>query len=445
MNNNLRLLRYNTGTDKQVFVKFKDQVSAVIFNATIVAYSSSAVADLVSVHKNQYIIDPQTHIYQHDISAIQTVDKSGTFVIKKSVDKYLDLLPLSLKELYLSHNGRLSPDDIKGEADALVGAVFEFETKYVNKYIEGKEYDKYLSYVNIGPQPQVVIAPYFTIKSSYSAPLVQEWMKLNRIVAEKFESINNSAYSMGVQIVLEKEMLENDGFIDSIKPTYAGINAEYAFIWVDEFNLFEATQPQQIGFKKMLIALTELGIKPVMAYGGYDCVMLCNNDVPFRMYGVAHSVGYGETRAITPVGGGLPVNKYYFPPLHSRMSMSKVIEILRQNGYFAMDKLSASEKFYSSICACRQCTNVIKNDFDNFNYYNESIPFTIRGKITRNRPTADASLIAAMHFMNAKMKEWEMVENKTFKQLSDELIKAYALYEPTCKAKIEKWCEIYGQ
>ena len=67
---NLKLLRYNTGTDKQVLIQFKDEFSAVIFNATIVAYSRSAVADLVSVHKNLYIIDPQTHIYQQSIGFV---------------------------------------------------------------------------------------------------------------------------------------------------------------------------------------------------------------------------------------------------------------------------------------------------------------------------------------------------------------------------------------
>lgn len=444
MDNVLKLLRYNTGTDKQVFVKFKDQVSAVIFNATIVAYSSSAVADLVSVHKNQYIIDPQTHIYQHDISAIQTTDKKGNIAIKKSVDKYLDLLPHNLKELYLSNGGRLSPTEIGNEMDVLARSVYDFETKYVKKYIEGKEYDKYLSYVNIGPEPQAVIAPYFAIKSLYSDSVILDWMSLNRIAAEKFASINASAYPIGVQIVLEKEILEKNVFIDSIKSTYGEIGAEYAFIWVDEFNTFDATPSQQTGFKELLIALTEIGIKPVMAYGGYDCVMLCNKDIPYKMFGVAHSVGYGETRAITPVGGGVPVNKYYFPPLHNRMSMSRVSELLRQNGYFTMDKISACQKFYSSICECKQCKTVIKDNIDNFNCYNESIPFTIKGRITRNRPTTDASLIAAMHFMNVKMAEWEMVKNNTFKQLSDELVNAYAIYDPTQKAKIEKWCEIYG-
>ena len=83
----LKLLRYNTGNDKKAFVESKKYFDAVIFNATIVAYSGPSVADLVSVHKNQYIIDPQTHIFQHDISAILSKDKKE---IKKSVAKYLD-------------------------------------------------------------------------------------------------------------------------------------------------------------------------------------------------------------------------------------------------------------------------------------------------------------------------------------------------------------------
>lgn len=71
----IRMLRYNTGTDKKAFIAFKNDFDAVIFNATIVAYSGSAIADLVSVHKNQYIIDPQTHILQHDIMALMSKEK----------------------------------------------------------------------------------------------------------------------------------------------------------------------------------------------------------------------------------------------------------------------------------------------------------------------------------------------------------------------------------
>lgn len=67
----LKILRYNTGTDKKAFVQFKDFFDAAIFNATIVAYSGASVADLISMHSRRYIIDPQTHIFQQEFSIFE--------------------------------------------------------------------------------------------------------------------------------------------------------------------------------------------------------------------------------------------------------------------------------------------------------------------------------------------------------------------------------------
>lgn len=445
MSDVLKLLRYNTGTDKQVFIRFKDSLSAVIFNATIVAYSSSAVADLVSVYKNQYIIDPQTHIFQHSIDAVQAKSKSGQPVVKKSVLQYFDQLPEQLKNSFLSSGGELTPSHIEASIDSLVETVYRFETEYVDRYIRKKEYDKYLQFVKLGPSPRVVIAPYFMLKYNYDDSTLLSWMKLNRISAEKFSATNNGLYPVGIQLVIDKAVLEKEDIIDIISTTYNGINAEYAFIWIDEFNSFQASKNQMVQFKALLQALTRIGLKPIMAYGGYDAILLCSSDLPFHIYGVAHSVGYGESRAITPVGGGLPVNKYYFPPLHSRLNMTEVIPILMHNGYFSGDKENAANRFYSHICSCKQCKAVIKDNIDNFTAFNDSVPFTIRGSITRNRPTADATLISAMHYMYARIIEWEQVEHNSFKELLRNLVDAYSEYASKSKDKIISWCEVYGK
>ena len=50
-------------------------------------------------------------------------------------------------------------------------------------------------------------------------------------------------------------------------------------------------------FSKLLKALNNIGKKPIMAYGGYESIILCNTNSPARLYGVAQSVGYGEYRA----------------------------------------------------------------------------------------------------------------------------------------------------
>ena len=219
---------------------------------------------------------------------------------------------------------------------------------------------------------------------------------------------------------------------------------DYAFIWVDDFNLFEATNVQKKQFKKLLQVLSEIKIKPIMAYGGYDSIILCNCDLPYRMYGVAQSVGYGETRPITPVGGGLPVNKYYFPPLHYRLAMADVTDILNRKGYFSTAEDLAGQKFINSICDCKQCRSIIKNSINGFLKYNEASDFTMRNGIKRNRPTTDASLIAATHFMYSKVKEWDAVENRSFDELKERLLDDYKEYCPELYFQLQEWCDIYG-
>lgn len=444
MSDNMKLLRYNTGTDKQVLIQFKNDFSAVIFNATIVAYSRSAVADLVSVHKNQYIIDPQTHIYQQSVRDVETQNKSGKVGIKKSVEKYLDELPAELKKEFMIRGGVLPSSVISSHIDSLVDSVYSFETTYVNQYVKSKEYDKYLEFVQIGPKAATVIAPYFMVKSSYTEAEIDGWLSLNAEIAKKFIQKNNNNYPVGIQIVLDKQVLVKEGLVKKICAAYQGVNAEFAFIWIDEFDLFETTDIHRIAFKELLIGLTALKMKPIMAYGGYDAILLCHKDIPYRMYGVAQSVGYGENRAVTPVGGGLPVNKYYFYPLHDRLKMSDASGILRSKGFFTMDQQKACELFYSTICDCKQCRAIIKNNINNFNRYNDATDYTMKNGIKRNRPTTEATLIAARHFMYSKVKEWESLDGIGFDNLKKELINNYTYYASGRLQSISDWCEIYG-
>ena len=161
----LKILRYNTGTDKKAFVQFKDFFDAAIFNATIVAYSGASVADLISMHSRRYIIDPQTHIFQQELSAYTTENKKTHIpAIKKSVTKYLEKMPAALADKILKLHQKPEPELIAQNLDALVECVYAFQTEFVNTFIVQKEYDKYLKFANMGPRPKLVIAPYFMIK-----------------------------------------------------------------------------------------------------------------------------------------------------------------------------------------------------------------------------------------------------------------------------------------
>jgi len=450
----LRILRYNTGTDKKAFVELKEQFDAVVFNATIVAYSGSSVADLVSMHERKYIIDPQTHIFQQDISAIMATNGKAEDVehIKKSVDKYLDQLPKSLAKILREQQRPLNVPEIMSDIDDLVAKTYEFQTEYVSKYIKKKDYDKYLEFTDLQPSPRMVIAPYFMLKGSYSKDAISSWLHLNSECLRKtieMESKSEEHHPIAAQLVLDKTVLELPNFADEVKKTYSSGGYEYIFIWIDDFDAFATSIDHVQAFADLIKKLNGIGKKPIMAYGGYESIILCNAESPVRLYGVAQSVGYGEYRAITPVGGGLPVNKYYFLPLHRRLKFGDAATILSAHGYFTGSKSPAdrARDYYAHICDCRQCHHVIHNDIHNFNRYSDSSPYDVHtrnGIVKRNKPTYEAEVSAALHFLYCKVQEWESVEKQGFVDLVHELRGNYKKYCPEKLSQIDKWCKVYG-
>lgn len=450
----IKMLRYNTGTDKKAFVDFKDKFDAVIFNATIVAYSGAAVADLVSVHKNQYIIDPQTHILQHDIMAIMSKDKkTGQYGIKKSVKKYLDNLPEKVLNVMESEKRHLCYDEIDEISENLVEKVYKFETEYVNGFVKQKEYDKYLQYAQIKLKPRVVIAPYFMLKKDMSDTDRELYMRLNSKCLQEFIKYNDEHNKLSVasQLVMDREVLNDQNLLQQVIKTYEQTDFEYIFLWINDFSSWEVKREEKEAFYRLISLLNSIGKKPIMAYGGYDAILLCHRQMTARMYGVAQSVGYGERRTITPVGGGLPVNKYYFGPTHQRIRFDEALYLLMESDYFSEDKTNRAhaEDYYKNICNCPTCNEIIQDDIDNFKIYNESTPYLVKGKygdIKRNRPTTGATLVAAYHFLYRKDIEWHRVAETELTILVDELIKAYEIYgKQKDLDNIKEWCEIFAR
>ncbi len=429
----IKLLRYNTGNDKKVFLQFKDDFDAVIFNASIVAHSRNAIADLVSVHMNKYIVDPQTYILQHDISVI--ANSKG--VLKESVRKYFEQLPSFLMESISFGKNQFSIDEIDAHLTELVEKVYDFQVSYINQVMKDKEYNKYLEFLDISPKPKLVIAPYFMLKAQYDSIERQKWIELNRksLMQMMERSID---FSVATQLVLDTDVLKNLD-VDEIVSAYNITGYDYIFIWINDFIPIKAKEEYQEKFVELIRKLNAIGKCPIMAYGGYDSIMLCHENSPVKLYGVAQSVGYGEARQITPVGGGLPVNKYYFYPLHQRLLFRDAAAILYEQGYFQKNKKVAAEEYHKYICDCSQCVEIIKNDINNFGLYNESIPFVTRNNIKRNRPTPDAALKADIHFMNSKVKEWESLGKKEFKSLVNEYRESFIKYLKETKEQSTWW------
>lgn len=454
-----KLIRYNTGTDKKLFKEFAADYDAVLLNATIAAYSGSAMADLVSIYKDKYIIDPQTYILQQNVATLAspTSKKGG---MKKSIEKYLENLPAVFKES-LWQNGSIPLTTIENNLDDLVNSVGEFQLNYINSFMQKKEYNKYLDFIietgeksKMDPQPKLLIAPYFMIKDSYSIEDVSKWMELNRQALLQFISLyDNTDFPIAGQLVIEKNILTKlcDNNLSVILKAYSELDFCNLFIWVDDFSPIESDSKCSKAFSILLKELNRIGKNPIMAYGGFDSIILCHENSSTKLYGVAQSVGYGEKRQITPVGGGLPINKYYFPPTHQRLKFDDVTSILATKGYidYSRSKKERAKEFYKNICDCPQCKQNIGDDIDGFLRYNDSIPFAMRNGIHRNRPTQEALDESARHFLYCKKREWGSLNNYEFKDLVDMYKKGMSLYgycyDRDLYSRLLNWIENYAK
>lgn len=459
---NLKLLRYNTGTDKKLFTEYASHFDAVIMNATIAAYSGSAMADLVSLYKDRYIIDPQTYILQQDTNMlVSSTSKKGG--IKKSISQYLEQLPAIFLST-LSKYENITIQMLEDNLNDLVQKVGDFELKYISSFIENKDYNKYLQFIDEleGGQsegkalPKLLIAPYFMLKESYSFDETGAYLKLNRLALQKFiNMLKDYNFPIAGEIVMEKGVLDrinnSNEFLSLLVDTYSRLDFEYIFLWIDEFSPLESEYRYSKAFSILVKELNKIGKKPIMSYGGYDSILLCHKDSPTKMYGVAQSVGYGERRQITPVGGGLPVNKYYFLPTHQRLKTENISNLLYSMGLFDLSKSSRQRatEFYTKVCKCKQCKMIIKDNFENFSQYYGATPFTMKNGIRRNRPTQTALEISARHFLNCKVIEWENIETKDFNTLVNSYeasIKEYhRFYDNSLYSHVIYWIENYAR
>jgi hypothetical protein len=464
MTQTVKLIRYNTGTDKKLFTEFAPSFDAVLLNATIAAYSGSAMADLVSIYKDRYIIDPQTHILQQERAILCSDPKRGD--IKKSILKYLERLPKVFLES-IQGGSLVSVQLVSQNLDALLTGVGDFQLNYITSFIKEKDYNKYLEFINeeeekeqqvVDPQPKMLVAPYFMLKDSFSNQERIDWLSLNRRAIDKFVTeYTSKGYDIAGQFVIEKGILEDiaddsTSMLQAIIDTYTGANIDYLFLWVDDFSPVDDEDKYTVPFAKLIKALNGAGMKPIMSYGGYDSILLCHTNSPTKLYGVAQSVGYGEQRQITPVGGGIPINKYYFPPTHQRLKLEDMTKVLSAFGFFDEKKTKKARavQFYTDICGCVQCKSIIREDINNFMFFNESKPFIMKKTgISRNRATQDALEIAARHFLYCKITEWDSLETAKFDDLVADYKSKSAMYgryyDRSFSSRVIVWADNYAK
>ena len=427
------VVRYGTAADQKFLLdEFLDSYDELVINATMVAHMPAALASFLMTRalNKPYFIDPQTHGFQHDVTHLESSSESRAGEIKRSVQKLLDAYGEPVKTVVGERHESLVPSDLLDHPRRLAGfcqRVVRFQEEAITGEADASDSSKYYDYLKKkgklavgGFGPSVAVAPYFYM----TAETVDDWLKVNTACAAHCKDLRTQA-PLAVQVVIASELLTDRDQRSKLIREYTSskVAPDLFLVWIDDFVEQEASEAELRGFVSLILGLGK--VAPVVnLYGGFLSVALSYCGVLEALVGVAHGLEYGESRGVVPIGGGVPVAKFYFPPLHMRLPSRQAVRAVR-----AVGGMASADEFHDKVCDCAECRKVIvKDPPKDFAEYGRTKPvaFTRRGIPTvMEYPLPETRNHSVRHYMWCKAKEYR--DRRSLREVIKELSEARKL------------------
>jgi hypothetical protein len=427
-NRAVHILRYGTVAEKTYLEKAISTYDYLSINGNSAAYVSRAISKFVVEKffndKNKgFIIDPITYAFQQDIHLLKSKSKAtGEEKLRKSIKKLIDKYEKPANKV--EDGVPIQPSDFPNDDPSLLKEfcyrVLDFQYSIISDYIDSNDLKKYLQYatssadLDVLPQfhPKILVAPYFYLNPKDAN--FDSWLKLNIKFLE--ESLMQSSQNFGNipvygEIVISKDVLLNRTVSEKIVSEYKKSKCIGFSIWVDNFNEHEENQEMLNGFINFLQGLSG---KPIYnMYGGFFSIMLTHPSIRL-LAGVSHGLEYGESRAVYPVGGGIPVSRYYYMPLHQRKDFTKAFYLLEYNNVLdtSISSWGTCDKYYKEICKCAQCTTILENEMINFVKFESNQFYEVKrqNNITRRKKASPETKVNCLyHYLLCKRVEFSMM------------------------------------
>ncbi len=408
------LLRMGSHAERFYFEWASGLYNALMLNANLVEGTPAACLSLIeALGDKPYVIDPVSHAFALPISYLQSakVDKRTGEISPPSPKRTFNRLAARYGEPFVSTIGvrSVTPDDFTDTATRC--SVVERVLAYQRDRLEEERPQG-------GPlrspaeriQPSVLMVPYFFMNQ------IITWYQTN------LELVSDAiALRVGLPIYaivsIDRSLLQDWNVLATIAQGYRGTQADGFFIWISDLVEQQIGKQELSNLIRFLQDLCSDGRPIYNMYGGYLSALLS----VFGMTGLCHGVGYGERRSIVPVlGGGVPPAKYYLPPLHQTFVFAHAESILAG---------LSTDEYYSDICSCPVCKNVIENDFQgNFEKYGETEPRVGRQGQLTVRQTANSVRVCRGHYLVARFLELQQARTSDANSLISQLRSAEQKY-----------------
>jgi len=410
----------------------------VLINANMVAYAPGGIAAFLQEKRagGKYIIDPLTHAFQHDPALIA----DGEGKVKSSLRQLADHYGGPIAEI--AGKRPLRPRDLKSDAlDALVKSCLAYQRDHLCAHMAGSNAAKYLG-DGASQSPYALVAPYFFITESTLdqwLPVCVDSIRRARSAAQEGEKVFGSVVvSQGIVTDPDDRKSVIDAFKDS--------EADGFLLWVDNLDEISAGKLELKGLVALAAGLRgEKKREVINVHGGYFSILAAGSAGGNALSGVAHGPEFGEFRSVVPVGGGIPIARYYVPGLHARIRYRDALRMFNEKGW-----LDSVGEFHSSVCGCPECRRVLDGDPGRFTLFGEGSAKSVRrrhGIVRIEFPTRDATEACLKHYLQRKQKEYEAAAGAPRKELLKELREGADKFEDVAGldgvAHLRLWARVF--
>lgn len=420
----------------------KDTYKGVIFNANMVSHAPDGLAGflLEKTDNLTYIIDPLTHAFQHDPSAVM---KNRTEV-KSSIQGLAE----AYGEPILSIVGKrpLLPADLNDNSilEEFVKNCLDFEKEKLSIAMKGSDSLKYfIDLPSEALKPYALVCPYFYMTETS----IDRWIDLNINSIELSAKYKDSC-KLFAEIVVSQGIILSDRRCNQIIDSYTKMDVDGFIIWIDDLDEHKAGGAELEGLLKLVRGLrNNEKYEVINLHGGYFSILTAGILGESALTGVAHGPEFGEHRPVVPVGGGIPTARYYLPKLHDRIKYRDTVRILSEKGW-----LNDASTFHDNVCNCSECRNTIGGNISNFTLFGGATAKVVKrgaGIVTMEFPTTETKERCLKHYLQRKKIEYHFSATASEAQLFQDLQDGIDQYENVVGLEgvshLELWKDIFQQ
>lgn len=394
----------------------------VIINANMASHAPTGLGAFLverTSSSTEYLIDPLTHAFQHDPTVIRAPNGNLKSSVVKLAEHY--------GEPILSRVGKrpLLPEHFSdtNATQQFVQRCLDFQRSQLSQAMVNSNASKYMDDVDSEITPYALIAPYFFLTESS----MDDWLVINQQSADIASRSLEPTEKCFAAIVISKGVLVNHDARQRLVSVFKKVPVSGYVLWVDNLNEQSASTTELTSLLALTRDLNNSGEREVInLHGGYFSVLAAGKLGKRALNGVAHAPEFGEYRPVVPVGGGIPISRYYVGQLHARVRYRDAVSMFRSKGW-----LDSATAFHENVCGCDECRSTLNGEIENFVRFGESVTRTIKrssGVVRIDFPTTEARKRCLKHYLQRKKIEYDAAVEASHEVLTNDLLNGERLF-----------------